>query len=154
VSRTVNQAVVHPFGRKFKVTGKGILSAGYPVRWDLLWRFAAIATLTLFGMVIHTSSFSPYHGRPGYSLTVFWSLLNALLLFFAAVVWVEPPKRRLDECFSTVEPATVILEDGSELPFAKTVGGVWLGPLRWSVIEARATTKGRDSGTGAHRRSV
>jgi cellulose synthase (UDP-forming) len=116
VSRTVIQATVRPFGHKFKVTKKGISSAGYSVRWDILWKFAGIAGLTLLGMVIHTSSFSPYHGCPGYSLTVLWNLLNALLLFFASVVCVEPPKRRLDERFSTEEPAAVILADGSELP--------------------------------------
>lgn len=116
VSRTVVQAIVRPFGRKFKVTEKGISSPAYSVQWNVLWRFAGIAALTIIGMLIHASSFSPYHGRPGYSLTVFWSLLNALLLFFASVICVEPPKRRLDERFSTNDPASVVLEDGSELP--------------------------------------
>jgi glycosyltransferase involved in cell wall biosynthesis len=115
-SRTVVQAIVRPFGRKFKVTEKGISSLAYSVQWNVLWRFAGIAALTIFGMLIHTLSFSPYHGRPGYSLTVFWSLLNALLLFFASVICVEPPKRRLDERFSTNDPASVLVEDGSELP--------------------------------------
>jgi cellulose synthase (UDP-forming) len=116
VSRTVIGAIVRPFGRKFKVTEKGISSSGYSVQWNVLWRFAGIAALTLLGMLIHASIFSPYHGQPGYSLTICWSLLNALLLFFASVVCVEPPKRRLDERFSTAEPAAVILEDGTEIP--------------------------------------
>ena len=115
ISRTVVQALVRPFCRKFKVTEKGISSAGYSVQWNLLSRFASIAILTILGMLIHTSSFSPYHGRPGYSLTVFWSLLNALLLFFASVVCVEPPKRRLDERFATNDGGKVVLEDGKEL---------------------------------------
>lgn len=109
-----------------------------------------IAALTLFGMVIHTSSFSAYHGHPGYSLTVFWSLLNTLLLFFASVVCVEPPKRRIDERFSTDEPASVILEDGSELPCRfrdRSLGGACLvredgwrslvGPASWVFDRGR-----------------
>jgi len=49
-------------------------------------------------------------------LTVLWSIINVLLLFFASVICVEPPKRRLDERFSTTEPTLVLLNAGTSIP--------------------------------------
>jgi cellulose synthase (UDP-forming) len=116
VAGTVVTGLLHPFGRAFKVTSKGISSSRITVQWSILARFGGIAFLTILGMIINSFSFSPYHGHPGYSLTVFWSLANAFMLCLACIVCVEPPKRRVDERFSTTEPAAVVLQDGSELP--------------------------------------
>ncbi|HTZ46622.1 MAG TPA: PilZ domain-containing protein [Verrucomicrobiae bacterium] len=116
VARTVLTALFRPFGHSFKVTTKGIYSSGFFVQWDVLWRFAAIAILTVSGMLLHISDFSPSHSQPGYALTVFWSIANAFLLFLASVVCVEPPKRRLDERFSTSEPAIVLLNASDSIP--------------------------------------
>jgi cellulose synthase (UDP-forming) len=112
VARTVLTALFRPFGRSFKVTVKGISSSGFVVQWDILWRFAALAVLTVFGMLLRLNDFSPTHSHPGYTLTVFWSIANVFMLFLASVICVEPPKRRLEERFVTNEPATVLLDGG------------------------------------------
>lgn len=116
VSRTVLTALFRPFGHSFKVTAKGISSSVFTGHWDILWRFATIAILTVSGMLLHITDFSPSHSYPGYALTVFWSIANAFLLFLASVICVEPPKRRLDERFSTTEPADVLLERDVSIP--------------------------------------
>lgn len=116
VSHTVLTALFRPFGHSVKVTAKGISSSGFIVQWDLLWRFAAIAILTGSGMLLHITDFSSSHSYPGYALTVFWSIANAFLLFLASVICVEPPKRRLDERFSTTEPAIVLLGGDVSIP--------------------------------------
>jgi cellulose synthase (UDP-forming) len=116
VSGTVVLSLVRPFGHNFKVTMKGLSTTRVTVHWSILWRFAALALLTILGMLLRVFSFSPYHGRPGYSLNVFWSLLNTAILVLACAACIELPKRRADERFTTNEEAIVVLEDGTELP--------------------------------------
>jgi cellulose synthase (UDP-forming) len=115
ISRTVATSLIRPFGRQFKVTMKGISSQGFTVQWNLLARFAALAFLSVLGMLLHISTFSPFHGKPGYSLNVFWSLINGMMLALAAAVCIEPPKRREDERFATSEEAMVVMQGGMEL---------------------------------------
>ncbi len=115
ISRAVATGLVRPFGRGFKVTAKGISSAEYVVHWKILWRFVGLGALTIAGMTLRVASFSSYHGRPGYTLNVIWSLLNAMMLFLACALCVEPPKRRSDERFASTEKCRVRLEGGTEM---------------------------------------
>jgi cellulose synthase (UDP-forming) len=115
ISRTVVTGLIRPFGRKFKVTAKGISSTEFVVHWKILLRLAGLGVLTILGMLLHVSKFSPYHGRPGYSLNVIWSLMNGMILFLACALCVEPPKRRIDERFESTEKCKVRLEGGSEI---------------------------------------
>lgn len=114
VCRTVFVGLVRPFGHKFKVTTKGISTTQVTVHWDLLWRFAALALLTMLGLLLHFTNFSPGHGAQGYSLNVVWSLLNIAMLALACAVCIEPPKRRHEERFKTGEEGLVVLSDGTE----------------------------------------
>lgn len=115
ISRTVVTGLVRPFGRAFKVTAKGLSTTGITVQWKILWRFATLAALTLAGMLLYLPAFSPRHGRQGYSINVFWSLVNAGILVLVCLACVELPKRRRDERFRTSEEALVRLEGGAEL---------------------------------------
>jgi hypothetical protein len=69
--------------------------------------FAALCIATMLGVVLNAYAFSPAHGAPGYSMYVFWSLINASVLALAAMACVEPPHRRRDERFFTSENVTV-----------------------------------------------
>jgi len=115
VERSVFTGLTRPFGQPFKVTAKGLSTTGITIQWAMLWRFALLAVLTLLGMVLHVFRYSPGHGMQGYSLNVFWSILNAAVLALACAVCVELPKRRRDERFRSHEDAIVRLEGGIEL---------------------------------------
>jgi cellulose synthase (UDP-forming) len=120
ICRTVVTALIRPFGRAFKVTSKGLSSSGITIQWRLLAPYAALAVLTLLGVLLHVAEFSPAHDSSGYSGYIFWSLINAIVLILAATACVELPHRRRDERFCTSEPATVRLASYSsgtiELP--------------------------------------
>jgi cellulose synthase (UDP-forming) len=116
IARTVFTSLIRPFGRAFKVTAKGLSTSGITVQWHILWRFALLGALTVAGMGLRIAPFSPFHGRPGYSLNVFWSIINTFILALASAVCVELPKRRSSERFATSEDAEVLLDDGSTLP--------------------------------------
>jgi len=114
VCRTVLIGLVRPFGHKFKVTTKGISTTKATVQWALLWRFAVMALLTVFGLLLQFTRFSPRHGAQGYALNIVWSLLNTAILALACAVCIEPPKRRHEERFKTREEGLIRLNDGTE----------------------------------------
>lgn len=109
ILRTIVTGLVHPFGRAFKVTAKGLSSSGVVVQWKLLWPFAAFSGATAFAVLCHITRFSPAHGTYGYSGNILFSLMNIALLAITALACVEPPRRRRDERFKSIEPATLVL---------------------------------------------
>ena len=113
ITRTVAVSLVRQFGHAFKVTAKGISSSGVVVQWGLLWRYAALAGLTALGVLSHAGKFSPGHGIQGYSLNIFWSVINVGILSLACLACVELPKRRRDQRFVTAEEGWVQMADGS-----------------------------------------
>jgi cellulose synthase (UDP-forming) len=125
IGRTVVTSLIRPFGHKFKVTAKGLSSTDITVQWRILWRFAALAALTLAGMLLFLPAFSTRHGLQGYSLNIFWSLVNIAILVLVCMACVELPKRRRDERFTSNEQGLVCLEGGIELPC--TVEDISLG---------------------------
>jgi cellulose synthase (UDP-forming) len=102
-------ALIRPFGRPFKVTAKGLSSFSITIQWRLMAPFAILAFLTLLGIALHVSVYSPAHGNGGYSGYLVWSIMNALVLVLAASACIELPRRRRDERFATHERATVRL---------------------------------------------
>jgi cellulose synthase (UDP-forming) len=128
IGRTVLTSLVRPFGHAFKVTAKGLSTSGITIQWHMLWRFALLGALTVIGMMLRIARFSPFHGRPGYSLNVFWSLINAFILALASAVCVELPKRRSSERFATSEAARILLSDGSAIHCR--LGDISLGGAR------------------------
>jgi cellulose synthase (UDP-forming) len=115
ICRTVFSALLRPFGRPFQVTAKGISTDTVVVQWGLFLRFAGLAALTFLGVLLHLSIFSPRRTLEGYDTTIFWSIVNIVVLLLAALACVELPKRRKDERFETREAAVLRLNGGIEL---------------------------------------
>ncbi len=115
ILQTAITGLLRPFGRPFKVTPKGISTGRITIHWALLWPHATIAALTLLGLVLNLSRYSPAHGLQGYATNVVWSLFNSAMLILAALACVEQPHRRRDERLPIVE--------GALLRFANASGG-------------------------------
>ena len=115
ICRTIVTGLIRPFGRPFKVTDKGLSTTGVTIQWNYLWPHALLATLTVMGLSLHIAKFSPAHGLQGYTANIFWSLFNAAMLTLAAVACIEPPHRRRDERFHTMERASIRVAGGEGL---------------------------------------
>ena len=107
IVRTVATALVKPWGHPFKVTAKGVQTAGVTVQWRLLLPYAFMAVAAALGMIVNMSPYSPLNGTPGFSVNVYWTVLNVTVLSIACAVCVELPKRRRDERFASGERAAV-----------------------------------------------
>jgi cellulose synthase (UDP-forming) len=110
ITRAVWVSFTSPFGHAFKVTAKGISTTGVVVLWTLLWRYAALALLTVAGIVLNLAKYGPGHGTDGYRLNLLWSFVNLGVLALACTVCVEMPKRRCDQRFQTSEEGMVRFE--------------------------------------------
>jgi len=100
-------ALVRPKGHKFKVTAKGIHHAGLTVQWQLLFRFLALALITIVGLAkIFVFDHSDLV-EDGGALNLFWAWYNLMVLTVCCLVCVEQPRRRVDERFSTTERVTI-----------------------------------------------
>jgi len=115
IVRTVATALVKPWGHAFKVTAKGVSTEKVVVQWSFFLPLVLLAVATLIGLAVNLSPYSAQNGTIGYSLNVAWSLLSAGLLFVAAAVCVEMPKRRQAERFTSNEPAMLTTADGSTM---------------------------------------
>jgi cellulose synthase (UDP-forming) len=111
IVRVVALTVIRPHGHRFNVTAKGIHHAGLNVQWRLLFRFLALAAMTILGLV---KIFAFDHSdliEDGGALNVFWAWYNLLVLTICCLVCIEQPRRRLDERFATHEKAIIRLGD-------------------------------------------
>jgi cellulose synthase (UDP-forming) len=108
---TVATALVKPWGHPFRVTAKGGQTASVTVLWRIALPLAVVAGATLIGVLLHLSPYSPLRMIPGYSLNVIWSLCSFAVLALAVQVCLEPPQRRLNERFTSNEPALLTLPD-------------------------------------------
>lgn len=115
ICRTVATALLRPFGHPFKVTAKGLAKHDVTVHWSLLWRFLAIAALTILGILLQSSTYRMQHGTPGYALAMLWSVFNIAVLLLACVGCVELPQRRQDERFRLSEEALLTTDTGAEI---------------------------------------
>jgi cellulose synthase (UDP-forming) len=116
ILRTLIVGLVRPYGQAFKVTAKGLSSEHATVQWSILWPLACIAGLNLYGVLTHLSQFTLQRASSGYVLNIVWSIFNILMLLVAALVCIEPPKRRRDERFNSGEPAVLELVNGTKWP--------------------------------------
>jgi cellulose synthase (UDP-forming) len=107
IIKVVAFTLIRPSGHKFKVTAKGIQHAGLNVQWGLLFRFLAIASLTILGLA---KVFAFGHSgliEDGGAINLFWAWYNLVVLTICCLVCVEQPRRRIDERFSTREKVTI-----------------------------------------------
>jgi cellulose synthase (UDP-forming) len=116
IVRTVISGLVHPFGRGFKVTAKGLSSDRFTVQWRIMWPLLLLGFLTLMGVLSNLDQFSVHRAGTAYALNVFWSLFNIFMLTAAAMVCIEPPKRRRDERFQSGESGVLQLANGTTCP--------------------------------------
>jgi cellulose synthase (UDP-forming) len=111
IIKVVAFTLIQPGGHEFKVTAKGIHSAGLNVQWGLLFRFLAIASVTILGLakVFAFDNSDPI--QDGGALNLFWAWYNLLVLTICCLVCIEQPRRRLDERFSTTENVFIKIGD-------------------------------------------
>lgn len=105
--------LMRPHGHKFKVTDKGIHYAGLNIHWRLLFRFLALAAITIAGLARMFASDSADLIGNGGALNLFWAWYNLLVLTICCMVCIEQPRRRLDERFLTEEK--VLIETGGHV---------------------------------------
>jgi len=109
----VIQSVIKPFGKPFKVTPKG--SGNEENEFDA-YTFACIAILiavTALGLVINILPEWSQVGLGEFSVvSVYWAVVNIVVLMIAALICFERPRPLLDS-FKTDEPAWVRADDRS-----------------------------------------
>jgi cellulose synthase (UDP-forming) len=111
IVRVVTFTLLRPFGHKFNVTAKGIHHAGLNVQWRLLFRFLALAVITILGLIKIFAFDKSDLIEDGGALNVFWAWYNLIVLTICCLVCIEQPRRRLDERFATREKAIVRIGD-------------------------------------------
>ncbi|HJY91677.1 MAG TPA: glycosyltransferase, partial [Candidatus Acidoferrum sp.] len=127
IIRVVAFTLIKPSGHEFKVTAKGIHSVGLNIQWRLLFRFLAIAFITILGLA---KVFAFDHSdliEDGGALNLFWAWYNLVVLAICCLVCVEQPRRRVDERFSTKEK--VLIKIGGQVR-AYDVADISAGGLR------------------------
>ena len=112
IIKVVAFALLRPRGHKFKVTAKGVHSAGLNVHWRLLFRFLALAAITILGLVKLFAFDKSDLIEGGGAVNLFWAWYNLFVLTICCVVCVEQPRRRLNERFATREK--VVIKIGAE----------------------------------------
>jgi len=120
IMRTVFAGLIKPFGRPFKVTPKGLPTAGILVRWEYLLPFLLIVLGSLSGILANLSGYSALRTGGGFEANVFWSVYNIAVLLLATLVCIELPQSRTDERFATNEAAFIKGDDG-ETSFCRLV---------------------------------
>lgn len=132
--------LIRPKGHKFKVTAKGIHYAGLNVQWRLLFRFLALAFITILGLA---KAFVFDHSdliADGGALNLFWAWYNLVVLTICCLVCVEQPRRRVDERFSTTEKVLIKIGGHTRVYEATDIsaGGIRLAGETSSPIGAPA----------------
>ena len=111
IIRVVASTLIRPTGHKFEVTAKGVHYAGSNVHWRLLFRFLALAAITLLGLAKVFAFDSSDLIENGGALNLFWAWYNLVVLTLCCLVCVEQPRRRLDERFLTTEKMLIKIGD-------------------------------------------
>jgi cellulose synthase (UDP-forming) len=111
IIKVVAFTLIKPSGHEFKVTTKGIHSAGLNVHWGLLVRFLGLASITILGIAKVFAFDNADLIEDGGALNLFWAWYNLLVLTICCLVCVEQPRRRLDERFSTRENVLIKIGD-------------------------------------------
>ena len=111
IIKAVALTLIRPHGHKFNVTAKGIKHSGLNIQWRLLFRFFALAAITILGLVKVFVIDNSDLVEQGGALNVLWAWYNLLVLTICCLVCIEQPRRRTDERFPTREKAIVRVGD-------------------------------------------
>jgi cellulose synthase (UDP-forming) len=115
IIKVVTFTLIRPHGHKFNVTAKGIHYSGLNIQWRLLFRFFALAAITIFGLTKILAGESSNLIEEGGALNVLWAWYNLLVLMICCLVCIEQPRRRADERFVTREKAIIRIGDEVQL---------------------------------------
>lgn len=129
VMGSVLTGLVRPWGQPFKVTPKGLNSAGVTVHWRLLAPFLGLALVTLAGIAVNLPSDSAARAASGYTMTAIWSLVSVLVLLLTCLACIDQPRRRTDERFLSGERAVALVTGRAQTPCVVrdiSVGGACL----------------------------
>lgn len=86
--------LLFPGERPFKVTNKGGDRSRTVVHWKILWRFAAVLSLTVAGVIAsYYSPLSPAFFSDQKGVVAFWSVYNILVCIICIIVCIETPRR-------------------------------------------------------------
>jgi cellulose synthase (UDP-forming) len=114
--RTIAVGLARPFGQPFRVTAKGLSTERVTVQWSIMLPLVAVALATFGGIWINIAPTDGAFGRPGFTVNLFWSVFNIMVLAIASAVCVELPRRRRSERFLTTEPGSLVFDSGETLP--------------------------------------
>jgi cellulose synthase (UDP-forming) len=91
--------------------GADRIHSGLNIQWRLLFRFFALAAITVLGLVkLFVVDRSDLIEQGG-ALNVLWAWYNLLVLTICCLVCIEQPRRRADERFATREKAIIRIGD-------------------------------------------
>jgi cellulose synthase (UDP-forming) len=112
VVRATIRGLFRSKNHRFDVTDKGAIRTSVIVHWRLLRWLLLTGSLTVGGMVYVTfDAHAPVNLRGFGGVALFWGYYNLAILAVAAAVCIEPPKRRVEERFSTSERAQIHVEN-------------------------------------------
>jgi cellulose synthase (UDP-forming) len=86
IIKVVTFTLIRPHGHKFNVTAKGIHYSGLNIQWRLLFRFFALAAITIFGLTKILAGDSSNLIEEGGALNVLWAWYNLLVLMICCLV--------------------------------------------------------------------
>ena len=178
LAATVFQVMLHPFGRGFKVTPKGLVRHSYKFNWSLAWPLVGLFVLTAFSlwrnlgmcMVKGTwqTTVAPEVAETvkGVGLGWIWSTYNLVLIGIAILILLDVPKPDAFEWFDlrrTVKLTvghrtfwgitTMLSEGGAEV--ALTQSGLELPadattPIELTLLEVDLRLTGTATVAGQH----
>lgn len=134
----VFNGLFRPHGRPFKVTDKGVARERVTVQWRFMWPFLVMSIATILGIVINSTPNSPLLGQDGYSVNVFWSVFNVLVMGLVCLACIELPRRRKEERFGSDERAVVVWQGGAGIECRLrdiSLGGARLVAPAWPRVE-------------------
>ena len=106
--------LIRPFGHPFKVTPKGGTSQTSNYSRGIFWASAILLGLTILGLVINTIPELRVIGNAELlPVVVFWSMVNALVLFLVCMLSLQVPMRRGEIRLEVDEPIWIVGESGA-----------------------------------------
>ena len=106
--------LIRPFGHPFKVTPKGGTSQTSNYSRGIFWTSAILLGLTILGLVVNTIPELRIIGNAELlPVVVFWSIVNALVMFLVCMLSLQVPMRRGEVRLEVDEPIWIVGPSGA-----------------------------------------
>ncbi|TCU25457.1 cellulose synthase (UDP-forming) [Rhizobium azibense] len=106
-------ALIHPFGRPFKVTAKGEDRARVDVLYPIAGTFLLVIILTFMGM-LNGPLMGTYNDLDGFSVA--WGMVVMVYAFVSLLVCIELPREPLDSIRFPLARQANLVRDGNLVP--------------------------------------